>query len=133
MAMIHVQGKNLIEDGFKTLVHGIPYVVTFIVMQNSVLDSSYFMLLGHPWLKDAKVSHEWGNNTITIQGIDIVRITLVTKKLGAPTKRAKMLVSYDFHFEIFDKKKDLMFATKPRLFFNRNHNCLYTSQVRATY
>ncbi len=39
-------------------VHGIPYVVTFIVIQNSVLDFSYSMLLGRPWLKDVKVFHD---------------------------------------------------------------------------
>jgi hypothetical protein len=33
-----------------------------------MLDSSYSMLLGHPWLRDVKVSYNWGNNTITIQG-----------------------------------------------------------------
>jgi hypothetical protein len=31
-----------------------------------VLNSSYFMLLGRPWLRDAKVFHDWGNNIITI-------------------------------------------------------------------
>jgi hypothetical protein len=36
---------GLIKD-LKILVHGIPYVVTFIIIQNSVLNSSYFMLLG---------------------------------------------------------------------------------------
>ncbi len=29
-------------------IHGIPYVVTFIVLQNNVVDSNYFMLLGKP-------------------------------------------------------------------------------------
>jgi hypothetical protein len=74
------------------------------------------MLLGHLWLRDAKVSHDWGNNTITKQGINIVRTIFITKKLRAPTKCPKMLVCYDFHSRIFDKKKDLMFATKSRLF-----------------
>jgi hypothetical protein len=46
----------------------------------------------------------------------IKTIHVVTKKLGAPIKHPKVLVCYDFHFEIFDKEKDLMFAIKPRLF-----------------
>jgi hypothetical protein len=46
-------------------IHGIPYVTTFIVLQNNVVDFSYFMLLGKPWLKDAKVTCDWGNNVIT--------------------------------------------------------------------
>ncbi len=42
----------------KIFVHGIPYMVTFIVINNNVLDFSYSMLLGWPWLSDAKVSHD---------------------------------------------------------------------------
>jgi hypothetical protein len=56
---------GLIKD-FRILVHGTPYVMTFIVIQSSVLDFSYSMLLGHPWLRDAKVFHDWGKNNITI-------------------------------------------------------------------
>jgi len=47
-------------------VHGIPFVITFIVLQNIVVNSNYFMLLGRPWLKDAKVAHDWGNNMVII-------------------------------------------------------------------
>jgi hypothetical protein len=42
----------------KIHIHGIPYVVTFTVLQNSVVDSNYSILLGRPWLKDAKVTHD---------------------------------------------------------------------------
>jgi len=52
----------------KIHIHGIPYVGTFIVLQNNVIDSSYSMLLGRLWLRDAKVTHDWNNNVITIQG-----------------------------------------------------------------
>ncbi len=75
-----------------------------------MLDSNYSMLLGHPWLKDAKVSHNWGNNTITIQGIGMVGTIPITKKLGAPTKHLEVLICH-FHSRIFDKEEDLMFAT----------------------
>ncbi len=36
----------------------IPYIIMFTILQNSVVDSSYSMLLGRPWLKDAKVAHD---------------------------------------------------------------------------
>ncbi len=104
--------KNL-----KILVHGIPYAVIFTIIQSIVLNSSYYMLLGHPWLRDAKVSHDWGNNIIIIQGTDTIRTILVTKKLGAPTKHSEMLIYYDFHSRIFNEEEDLMFPTKPGLFF----------------
>jgi hypothetical protein len=87
------------------LVHGIPYVVTFIVIQSNVLDYNYYMLLDHPWLRDAKVFHDWGNNTIAIQGISIIKTILVKKKLGTPTKRPKVLICYDFHSRYPTRKK----------------------------
>jgi hypothetical protein len=110
-----VKVLGLIKD-LKILIHRIPYAMTFTIIQSSVLDSSYSMLLGHPWLKDAKVSHDWGNNIITIKGTDIVITIFVIKKVGAPTKHPKMLVCYDFHFGISNKEEDLIFATKPGLF-----------------
>jgi len=101
---------SLIKD-LKILIHGIPYAVTFIMIESGVLDSSYSMLLGCPWLKDAKLSHDWGNNIIIIQRNGTIRTIPVTKKLGAPTKRLKTLVCYDFHFGISNEEEDLMFAT----------------------
>ncbi len=57
----------------KIYVHDIPYITTFTVLHNNVIDSSYSMLLGKPWLRDAKVGHDWGSNTITIQGNGIIK------------------------------------------------------------
>ncbi len=102
---------GLIKD-MRILVHGIPYAVTFTVVWSSVLDSNYSMLLGRRWLKDVKMSHDWGTNIIIIQGTSKIRTIHVIKKLGAPTKRPKVLICYDFHSGIFDEE-DLMFATKP--------------------
>jgi hypothetical protein len=45
--------KNL-----KIHINVIPYVATFIVLRNNVIDSNYFILLNRPWLKDAKVTHD---------------------------------------------------------------------------
>jgi hypothetical protein len=48
---------RLIQD-LKIHIHGISYVVTFIVMKNNALDASYSMLFGRPWLRNAKVTHD---------------------------------------------------------------------------
>jgi hypothetical protein len=56
---------GLIKD-LKIYVHGIPYIPTFTILQNSVVDSSYSMLLGRPWMKDAEMAHDQGSNIITI-------------------------------------------------------------------
>ncbi len=66
----------------KIFVHVISYTITFTIINRFVLDSSYSMLLGHPWLRDAKISHDWGTNTITIQGTCIVRTIPIIKKLS---------------------------------------------------
>jgi hypothetical protein len=73
------------------------------------------MLLGCPWLRDAKIFHDWGNNIVIIKGTRIVKTILVTKKLEAPTKRLEVLVCYDFHSKISNKEEDLI-AIEPRLF-----------------
>jgi len=62
----------------------------FIVFQNSVVNYNYSMLLGRPWLRDAKVAHDWGSNIVTIQGNGIVIIITVTKHLGREVKRLKV-------------------------------------------
>jgi hypothetical protein len=70
---------SLIKD-LKILVHGIPYVMIFTVIQSCVLDSNYSMLLGHPWLKDAKMSHDQGN-IIIIQGIGTIKTIPIIENL----------------------------------------------------
>jgi hypothetical protein len=57
----------------KIQIHGIPYVTTFIVLPNNVVDFSYSMLLGRPWFRDVKVTHDCGNYVITIQGNGTIR------------------------------------------------------------
>jgi hypothetical protein len=65
----------------KIFVHGIPYIVTFIVINSGVINSNYLMLLGCPWLRDAKVSRDWGTNIITIHGTNMVKPYLLPKIL----------------------------------------------------
>jgi hypothetical protein len=58
-------------------VHGIPYTATFTILHNTIVDSNYSVLLGRPWFKDAKITHYWGNNMITIQGNGITQTIIV--------------------------------------------------------
>jgi hypothetical protein len=48
---------GLIRD-LKIYFHNNFYINTFIVLHNSVVDYNYFMLLGRPWLRDAKVAND---------------------------------------------------------------------------
>jgi len=38
-------------------------------------------------LKDARVTHDWGNNTMTIQGSGMIITIIMTKHLGVKVKR----------------------------------------------
>jgi hypothetical protein len=44
-----------ITKNLKIHIHGIPDITTFIAMKNNVVDYSYYMLLGRPWLRDVKI------------------------------------------------------------------------------
>ncbi len=89
-----IKPVGFIRD-LKIYVHGIPYITIFIVLQNSVVDFSYSMLLGRPWLRDVKMAHDWGNNTITLQGNGIIRIITVTKHLGGEVGKLEVLMCYN--------------------------------------
>ncbi len=62
-----IKPMGLIRD-LKVYVHDIPYTIMFTIFQNNVTNYSYSMLLGRPWLRDAKMAHDWGSNIVTIQG-----------------------------------------------------------------
>ncbi len=82
---------RLIHD-LKIYVYNILHITIFIVLQNNVINTSYSMLLGKPWLRDAKVTHDCENNTMTIQGNGMFITIVVTKHLGAKVKRLEVLL-----------------------------------------
>jgi hypothetical protein len=47
-----------IVPNIRIKIHGIPYIITFIVMNNMAMDPTYSILLGRLWLWDAKVVHD---------------------------------------------------------------------------
>jgi hypothetical protein len=58
-----VQPVGLIRN-VRIHIHGISYFITLIVIRNKEINEAYSMLLGHPWLIDAKVTYDWGNKVI---------------------------------------------------------------------
>ncbi len=72
------------------------------------------------------MAHDWGSNTITIQQNGTIRIITITKHLGGEVRRPKMLLCYDYENGIVDEKKDIIFATEPKLFFIGTINLLET-------
>jgi hypothetical protein len=64
-------------------------------------------------LKDAKVTHDWGSNIVTIQGNGIIRTITVTKHLGNEVRRLEVLLCYDYQNGIIDEEEDNIFVVKP--------------------
>jgi hypothetical protein len=94
----------------KIHIHGIPYVVTFIVMKNNVLNASNSMLLGCPWLRDVKVTHDWGNNLISIDGNGTIRTIAITKHLDSNTKCLQVLLCYGFVNRVTNEEENVLLA-----------------------
>jgi hypothetical protein len=67
------------------------------------------MLLGKPWLRDAKVTHDWGNNMIIVKGNGTIITISVNKKLGAKIGRPQVLAYYDLLERLIDEEEDLIF------------------------
>ncbi len=63
-------------------------------------------------MKDVKVSHDWKTNIVTIKGMGTLKTIHVTKRHGVQTKRPKVLICYDFHYNISNEKEDVMLVTK---------------------
>jgi hypothetical protein len=54
------------------------------------------MLLRRPWLKDVKVAHDLGSNTITIQEDGTIKTITITKCLGGEVRKPEVLLCYDY-------------------------------------
>jgi hypothetical protein len=69
------------------------------------------MLLGHPWLKDAKISHDWGTNNVIIRGTNIIRTIHITKKLGVQTKKLRLVYIFLETFTTYAQHESLKQVT----------------------
>jgi hypothetical protein len=87
-----------------------------MVLKNNVLDSNYSMFLGQPWLHNACVTHDWGNNLITIEGNGMVRTIVMTKHLDTNTKCFEVLLFYILTEGVTNKEKEMFFVAKLDLF-----------------
>jgi len=68
-------------------------LATFIIL-HYVVDFSYSMLLGRPWLQDANVAHDSNNNMVTRKWKSQNHCN--NKHLGSDVKQHDVLLCYDF-------------------------------------
>ena len=70
---------GLLRD-VKIHIHGIPYIVTLTVIDCETIKSDYSMLLGRPWLRNAKVIHDWANDQVQIMGNGTVKTVKINRQ-----------------------------------------------------
>jgi hypothetical protein len=79
-------------------------------------NEAYNMLLGRPWLIDAKVYHGWGKKVVTIQGNGTLKTILVNQRLGLRPQLLEVLVCYNIVEGLTNKEEDQHLSTKDDLF-----------------
>ena len=105
---------GLLRD-VKIHIHGIPYIVTLTVIDCQTIKSDYSMLLGRPWLRNAKVIHDWANDQVQIMGNGTVKIVKINRQLGYEAVTPHALVCYNFAEGITDDEETILFAADPTL------------------
>jgi hypothetical protein len=71
----------------KTSISGIVYLIDYIVFQPSTPNTSYPILLGRPWLYQAKVKDDWGKGILTIrQGSSKIKLSMYPSRYQGETQ-----------------------------------------------
>ncbi len=88
LQMVEISFNKPLEivPNIRIRIHGIPYIITFMVMNNKAIDPMYSILLGCPWLQNANVIHDWGTNMVTIKGNGTMKTIYVSKYLSGNIK-----------------------------------------------
>ena len=105
---------SLLRD-VKIHIHGIPYIVTLIVIDCQTIKLDYSMLLGRPWLRNAKVIHDWANDQVQIMGNGTVKTVKINRQLGYEAVTPHALVYYNFAEGITDDEETILLAADPTL------------------
>ena len=105
---------GLLQD-VKIHIHGIPYIVTLTVIDCQTIKSDYSMLLGRPWLRNAKVIHDWANDQVQIMENGTVKTVKINRQLGYEAVTPHALVCYNFAEGITDDEGTILLAADPTL------------------
>jgi hypothetical protein len=100
-----------IIPNIKIRIHDIPYIIAFTIMNNKAVDPTYSMLLGHPWLRNAKVIHDWGTNMVTIKDNGIVKTIFVSKYLSGNIRKPQTIVSYNFMEGVTNEEAEILLCS----------------------
>ena len=102
-----VQPTGLLRD-VKIYIHGIPYIIILTVISCKDVNFAYTILLGRPWLRDARVIHDWANDHIQIMGNGTVRTVRINRKLGFEATTPDALVCYNYVEGLTDEEEVIL-------------------------
>jgi hypothetical protein len=94
-------------------------------------------------LHNAHVTHDWGNNLITIEGNGTMWTIAITKHLDNNTKCPKVLLCYNLMEGVIDEEEKILLATKTNIYARDYHiitiknsqccNFWYKSRYKGPY
>jgi len=61
-------------------------------------------------LRNAHVTHDWGNNLITTEGNGMMQTIIVTKHLDSNTNHPKVLLCYDLMEGVTNEEEEILFV-----------------------
>ena len=71
----------------KTSISRIVYLIDYIVFQPSTNNTSYPILLGHPWLYQAQAKNDWDRGTLTIgKGSSKIKLNIYPSRYQGETQ-----------------------------------------------
>ncbi len=84
-------------------------------MENGI--EAYSMLLERPWLKQAKVHHNQGNNTFIITSKGIMVMLNTIKRVNIKSSQLPKILDNEFDQEegFFEQKQEKLYITIPKL------------------
>ena len=105
---------GLLRD-VKIHIHGIPYIVILTIIDCQTIKLDYSMLFGRPWLRNAKVIHDWANDQVQIMGNGTVKTVKINRQLGYEAVTPHALVYYNFAEGITNDEENILLAVDPTL------------------
>jgi hypothetical protein len=108
----------------KTSISGIVYFIDYIVFQPSTPNTSYPILLGRPWLYQAKVKDDWGKGILTIrQGSSKIKLSMYPSRYQGETQWNSPKVTSDQGYSSDDEDLEAnRVHIQPQVKFQNNQN-----------
>ncbi|MCO5605433.1 hypothetical protein L7F22_059617 [Adiantum nelumboides] len=92
----------------------IVFFVNFVVLRMKDPDSSYKMLLGRPWFRQARVKQDWGENVVMLRkGKQSVTISMQSRKQIPPRTKPLCAQTINLAYAVEDDEEEEFLRANP--------------------